>query len=209
MRYQRRTPRTAATAVFAALAVFTVTACDDDSPTTPGDDQGTMEAVVRDGSTAQAFGMGNTAAQTSGEVEGEFEAQVQVQVQVDGTWQDVSGMSNLHAHTELQGGQSTMGSANVEARTYDRVRVIVSNASADVEAGSNLGVGPIEVDVSVVIAGGSNVVVEYTQPITVQAGATTQLVLDVNSQGWLTSDAVEAGAATEAAFRSAATVLVQ
>lgn len=208
MRYKVWTSRATATTVFTALAVLSLTACDDDSPTDPGTEGGTMEAVVRDGESGQSIALSEIGAQTEN-VSGQFEGQVTVQVEVDGTWQDVEGMTSLNANAELRSGESTMGSTTVEARTYDRVRIVVTDANADVDAGSDIGAGPIEVDVSLAIAGGGEVIVEYNQPVTVQADATTRLVLDINSQSWLTSDAVQAGAVTRAAFEGAATVLVQ
>lgn len=192
-----------------ALILFPLAGCDDDSPTTPGaDDEGTMEAVIQDNGGAQSATQA-WATEGSGEVSGEFEGQARVEVMVDGAWQQVSGLTNLNAEAELRGGESIMGSATVGARTYDRVRLVVSNARADVDAGSDIGIGPIEASISLTIAGGSDVVVEYNQPVTVQADGSTRLVLDINSQAWLTSDALEAGAVTSAAFQSAATVLVQ
>lgn len=208
MRYKAWTSRTTAATVFTALAVLSLTACDDDSPTDPGAEGGTMEAVVRDGESGQSIALSEIGAQTEN-VSGQFEGQAAVQVQVDGTWRDVEGMTSLNADTELRSGESTMGSTTVEARTYDRVRIVVTNANADVDAGSDIGAGPIQVDVSLAIAGGGEVIVEYNQPVTVQANATTRLVLDINSEAWLTSDAVQAGAVTRAAFEGAATVLVQ
>lgn len=208
MRYKVWTSRTTAATVFTALAVLSLTACDDDSPTDPGTEAGTMEAAVRDGSSGQSIALSEIGAQTEN-VSGQFEGQATVQVEVDGTWRDVEGMTSLNANAELRGGESTMGSTTVEARTYDRVRIVVTNANADVDAGSDVGAGPIQVDVSLAIAGGGEVIVEYNQPVTVQANATTRLVLDINSQAWLTSDAVQAGAVTRAAFEGAATVLVQ
>ncbi len=192
-----------------ALILFPLAACDDDSPTTPPDgEQGTMEAVVQDDGGAQSPAQA-WATEGSGEVSGQFEGQARVEVMVDGAWQQVSGLADMNAEAELQGGASTMGTATVEARTYDRVRVVVSNANADVDAGSEIGIGPIETSISLTIAGGGDAVIEYNQPVTVQADANTRLVLHLNSQAWLTEDALEAGAVTSAAFESAATVVVQ
>ena len=85
---------------------------------------------------------------------------------------------------------------------------MLSNADADVEAGSNVGLGPFEVDLTLSIGGGGDIVVEHPQPVTVQAGSTTQLVLDLNSSAWLDEDVVQAGAVTSASFQSAAEILV-
>jgi hypothetical protein len=208
MRSERSRISSAAWGVLALTALLPLTACGDDDPTGPGAQQGTMEAVVRDGGSEQAPA-GVPSSQQESEVNGEFQGQIRVEVRVDGAWQTVSGLSNVNVNAELQGTESAAGSASVQARTYERVRIIVSNASADVEAGSMIGLGPIEVDVTVTIAGGGDVVIEYNQPVTVQAQGTTRLVLDLNSEAWLTGNAVQAGAVTSAAFQSAASVLVQ
>lgn len=212
-RTETTTSRTASSLVrwttLGALVLFPLSGCDDDSTTSPnGSVEGTMQAVVYDGGAAGAPAT-ISAQETTGHVSGRFEADARVEVMVDGTWQEVSGLADLNANADLGSGASTMGSATVEARTYDRVRVVVSNANADVDAGSEIGFGPIEVDVSLSIGGGGDIVVEHPQPVTVGAGATTQLVLDLNSSAWLDDDSVQAGAVTSAAFESAATVMVQ
>jgi hypothetical protein len=208
MRNERSSFKAATWSVLALTALLPLAACGDDDPTGPGTEQGTMEAVVRDGGAAQAAA-GVPSSQQTNEVSGQFEGQMRIEVRVDGAWQTVSGLSNVTIDAELRGGDSAAGSATVQARTYERARIIVSNASADVDAGSTIGVGPIEVDVTVTIAGGGDVVIEYNQPVTVQAQGTTRLVLDLNSEAWLTSNAVQAGAVTSAAFQSAASVIVQ
>jgi hypothetical protein len=192
-----------------ALVLLPLAGCDDDSATAPnGQEEGTMQAVIQDNG---ASGVPSAVApqETSGEVSGQFAAEARVEVMVDGAWQQVSDLADLNAQAELQGGSSTMGSATVEARTYERVRIVVSNAEADIEAGSDIGLGPIQVDLTLAIGGGGDIVVEHPQPVTVQAGATTQLVLDLNSSAWLDENAVQAGAVSSASFQSAAQILVQ
>jgi len=196
-------------AMIAAFAILPLTACGSDSPAGPTEEQGTMEAVVRDNPSTGSAAMMAAGGESADHVSGEFQGQVRIEVEVDGAWQTVSGLGNLNAEVQLEGGESVAGSTTVEARTYDRVRIIVSNANADVDAGSEIGAGPITVGVSLTIAGGNDVVIEHNQPVTVEANGTTSIVLDLNSSAWLTENAISAGAVTSAAFESAAMVVVQ
>ena len=59
------------------------------------------------------------------------------------------------------------------------------------------------------IAGGGEVIVEHDQPVTMEAGGTTRVVLDLNSHVWLGGGALESGAVARSTFESAATVRVQ
>ncbi|TVP78432.1 MAG: hypothetical protein EA352_02080 [Gemmatimonadales bacterium] len=205
----RLTPRVRSCALLTAIALLPLAACGSDSPTTPNEGEGTMEMVVRDGPNAESEGPMARTLSSEGEVSGAFQGEVRLEAEVDGAWQTVTGLGNLDAEVELRGGESLAGSATVEARTWDRVRVVVSDANAEVDAGSQIGIGPIEVGVTLTIAGGSQVVLEHDQPVSVQADGTTRIVLDLNSEAWLTESAVGAEAVTAAAFEGAAAVVVQ
>jgi hypothetical protein len=191
-------------AALATAAVFPLSGCDGSDPVAPQD--GTVEAVVRD-DPGPAGGPALTSHE--GSISGEFEATARVQVFVDGQWQDLSGLANVDTRTEIRGGEGAMGSASVEARTYERVRIVLTNARAEVDGSSHIGLGPIGVDVTVQIGGGGEVVVEHNQPVTVNAGATTRLVLQLNSHLWLNDAAVMGQAVARSDFESAAVISVQ
>ena len=188
--------------------------CSDD-PTDPENgngEQGSMEATARDDAgTAQSAQAFDLSQETDGEVNGQVTGEATVEVRTgDGTWEEVGTMAGMNMETELQGSSSSsMGSAEVEAGTYGGVRVVLEGVEADVESGSEIGVGPIEVSVTVSVAGGGDVVVEHDAPFTVEADATTEVALDVGSQAWLDEGAVEAEAVTAAEFESAASVVVE
>jgi hypothetical protein len=192
--------------VGAAILTLSLAACESDSPTAPGESQGTMEAVVRDDPGAAA---GPAMSPARAFASGEFEANARIQVFVDGAWQDVNGLANVDVRAELQGGEETVGSATVEARTYDRARVVLTNARSHLDGDTNIGVGPIGVSVTVSIAGGGEVIVEHNQPVTVEADGNTRLILDLNSHVWLSEGAVESEAVARSTFESAAAVRVQ
>ena len=63
--------------------------------------------------------------------------------------------------------------------------------------------------VTLAIAGGGEVIVEYNQPLTVEANGTTRVVLDLNSHVWLSEGAVESGTVARSTFESAVAVRVQ
>lgn len=183
----------------------------DDGPTEPGG-EGAMETQARDGDgTAQHVGAFDLAADTEGDVEGEVTGDATVEVRTEGgTWQELGTLADLDMSAELRTGNGeTMGSAQVEARTYEAIRIVLESVEADVEAGSELGAGPIEVGVSVSVAGGGDVVIEHNAPVTVEADATTQVTLDINSHVWLDDEAAEAEAVTAAEFEGAAEILVE
>lgn len=192
-------------ALASALAL-PLAACGDDGPTAPG--AGTVEVVVHDG--GSPAGSPPAFQQTSGSsLSGEFRANARVQVFVDGAWQDLSGLGSLDMRAELQGGESTVASTSVEARTYQRVRIVLQNARSDLDGSSDIGLGPIGVSVTVNVAGGGEVIVERAQPVTVQADGTTRLVLQLNSDAWLDENSVSSRAVARAAFEGAAQIVVQ
>jgi hypothetical protein len=189
-------------------ASLPLSACNgDDDPVGPPDDpQGTMEMAVRDAPpSAGAAG----AALAGAEVSGEFRADARVQVFVDGAWEDVSGLTNLTVNTELQAGEELVGSATVDARTFERARIVLTNARADVDAGSQIGLGPIGVDITVSVAGGGEVIIEHTAPVVVGSEAPRRLVLVLNSQAWLDEEAAESQLVSRAEFESAVQIVVQ
>lgn len=196
--------------------VAVLSACSDDTTGPDNGEWGTMDATARDGGEAAQGAQHTTfdlGAETdeNGEVNGQITGNATVEVRTEtGAWEEVGTLADLDLEAELRASDgSAMGSGEVEARTYEGVRIVLDSAEAELEAGSAIGVGPIEVDVTLDIAGGGAVMVEHDAPFTVEAGATTDIVLDVNSHVWLDEESVEAEAVTAAEFESAATILVE
>lgn len=203
-------PRTTAALTLLVLPLW---GCSDDDPTGPSQDEGTLHAVVQDqengpggASPATVVGLNDGNAQ----LEGEFRADLRVQVEVEGNWMDVGQMTDVTATAELQSGEArNVASAQIEARTYDRARVIISNAETHVEAGSIIGTGLIDALVTIRLGGDGEMVLESDAPVTIQADGSTELVVDLNSRSWLTEDAADMGAVTSAEFESAASLTVR
>lgn len=206
-----RAPRTLAAALALTVAVG-LAGCDDDEGTGPGSEQGTVEAAVTDdpGAGSQAL---RAAASDRGaaEVDGTFDASARVEVSADGsTWVELEEAQQVQV--ALQNAQATtVSSAEVAARSYARVRLVLEGASADVAAGSTIGGGALETSVTVQLEGGEDdrVVLEFDQPVAVSADADTRVTFDLNSHLWLDETAVQTGTVSEAAVQSAAEVTVE
>lgn len=178
----------------------------DDDPVAPPPEEpqlGTFEMAVRDNPPPTE---GAAHASAEGAVEGQFHADARVQVFQDGDWADVTGLTNLDVSTELQAGEEVFGTATAEARTYDRVRIVLTNARAEIEAGSEIGAGPIGANITVAIAAGEEVVVEHTVPVTLAVNGTTRVVLVLNSNTWLTEQAAESQTVGQAEFQNAVAI---
>jgi hypothetical protein len=206
-------PRLLRTATLLSLLILPLSACSDDDPTGPNQEEGTLHAVIQDqengpGSTSPASVVGLSGA--DGQVEGEFRADLRVQVEVDGSWMDVGQMTDVTAMAELQTGEDrNVASAQIAARSYDRARVVINNAETHVLAGSVIGTGLIDALVTISLGGGGEMVVESTQPVTIQTDGSTELVLELNSRSWLTEDAADIGAVTRGEFESSASLTVR
>jgi hypothetical protein len=184
-------------------------ACGEDDLTGPTAQEGTLETLIQDGAPAESPAAVMGVNGQGHDVEGEFRGDLRFQVQVDGAWLDLAGITEVTASTELQSGERrSAATAQVEARTYERARVVVTNAETHLEAGSVIGTDVIDTLVSLSIGGGSELVVELSAPLTVEADATTQVVLELNSRSWLTGSSTEAGAVSATAFETAAELWV-
>lgn len=204
-----RTRNLGASLALAATLVLPLAGCSDDDPIAPGG-AGTVEVVVHDAappSGSPSFDPPTSADLTS--VSGEFRADARVEVFVDGDWQDLSGFTSLDVRADLQEGESSVASASVEARTYERVRIVLQNARSELDGSTIIDLGPIGVSVNVIVGGGGELVVERNQPLQVQADGTTRLVLELNSAAWLDSEAVANEAVARTDFEGAADIAVQ
>ncbi len=193
----------------ALLLALPLTACGEDDLTGPTAHEGTLEALIQDRTPAESPAAVMGVDGQGHNVEGEFRGDLRFQVHVDGDWIDLAGMTEVTASTELQSGERrSAATAQVEAQTFERARVVVTNAETQLEAGSVIGTEIIDALVSLSIGGGGELVVELSAPLTVEADATTQVVLELNSRGWLTGSSAEAGAVSATAFETAAELWV-
>ena len=213
-RTTKRTSRSTRIAAAATLALLVpLTACSDDDNGMGPEATGSVEAAVMDGgagSTADVVG-GTRASVSSASADGSFRADARVEVSLDGdSWVDIGETSDLDV--ALQSGEAqTVGTADLAAQTYSKVRVVLTNAEAEVLAGSTIGAGPISADLTIDVDGGADgqVVLEFDRSITVRADERTELLFDLNSGAWLDDQAIQAGAVSEAEVQSAASLTVQ
>lgn len=183
--------------VIAALVMsVSLGACDDDDDLVVPpveDEEGTVElAMVDEDPTAE-----------DETVTGEFTADVTAQLWVDDDWQDVSGLSATSLTFDLGAEEDVVGSTTVDADTYDEARIVLSNVSVVVNAGSEIGEEPLEEDVTLTVAEGGEVIVGYAVPVVLPEDGTVRLVLDLNSQAWLTEQALETEAISATEFETA------
>ena len=215
-RARERQVRLAALAAAAALLIPVLGCGDDEDGGTGPDTMASFQAVVTDdGGTAggaiaargpEARGSVSSAA----DIQGSFSGEAMVQVSADGqTWVDLGSMQSVEVALQTGEEATVHASAEVPARTYTRVRLVMRSAEATVLAGSTIDAGPISADVTVDVAGGSEFTVEKQVSVNANAGATTTLVFDLNSEAWLNQAAVDARSAAAAQVSSATSVRVR
>lgn len=210
MRYRRYF----GTAVTLAALVPFVTGCSDDGTTGP-DDDGSVEAMVTDDPGSGSASISSRDARFSqsfagSTFQGEFQGQARVQISADGaTWIDLGPAQNVSFTMQSSDDAVVNASATVPARSYTRVRLILSDADATVEAGSTIGGITLDANVLVSVNGGSEFMVEKTASFTVTADSETTVLFDLNSESWIDETAVTTQTATSAAVQSATTVVVQ
>lgn len=208
--------RLAVLAAVTALLVPLVGCGDDEDGGTGPDGMASFQAVVTDdagtaGSAIAARGPeARGSVSSSADIQGSFSGEAMVQVSADGqTWVDLGSMESVQV-TLQSGEEATIhASAEVPARTYTRVRLVMRSAEATVLAGSTIDAGPISADVSVDVAGGSEFTIEKQVSVDADAGATTTLVFDLNSEAWLDQAAVDAQSAAAAQVSSATSVRIR
>jgi hypothetical protein len=122
----------------------------------------------------------------------------------DGAYEQVSVAASSAA-----GSAQLFATENVEATAYTRVRVVFRAVDADVQGGVSVGTGLLTGSVTVNAGSDDEIVVERAITVNARAGATTRLVLDLNSNVWLNQASAESHSVTEAAFASAVAVTAQ
>lgn len=96
------------------------------------------------------------------------------------------------------------GDVTIPARTYGRIRLVLENASATLDAGSQIGTTLLSASVSLGLGADGKVVIEKdVTGLTVAADSESRIVLDLNSEAWVTEENVDAGAVSETDVRQA------
>jgi hypothetical protein len=181
-----RTTRFVALASAALVAV----ACAD-SPTGTGMVTGTVSAAVTDDASAASVqdAGSTTGAQTAGSTfSGTFTANAQAAISVDGvTWIDLGSPAAIDVALQSTGNRTDIhGNVAVPVGTYTRVRLTLSGAQAQLNAGAVLGGITLTSSATIRVAGGNQFVIEkQVQPFTVSANTHARVIFDLNSQEWV------------------------
>jgi hypothetical protein len=195
------------------LLALPLSACSDDAtgPDGDGDESGQMSAAMQD--SPSGSGSAVDVAFTHASMSGSMSADAKVQVSADGsTWVDLGSPKSTNMQLHTTGNTTTVHSnATVSTGTYAHVRLVLENASATVDAGSELGSTVLDASVNLTLGGSSGQVVveKQIQPVTVSAESHNTVVFDLNSAAWITEENVGAQAVSEAEIRSATVVTVQ
>ncbi|HEX8244423.1 MAG TPA: hypothetical protein VF541_13035 [Longimicrobium sp.] len=166
-----------------------------------GDDNGAAAAKAPSASRAPRF----ATTTASGTVD--FRARVYVQTQAGG-WLELTGNAAQHAVVDASGraGAVVLATSRVEAGTYARVRVVFEEVNASLSSSLTVSTGLLSGSVSVDTQGDGNVTVERQVAVTASAGATSRLLINLNSDVWLNQASATTHTVSDAAFASAVQV---
>lgn len=204
--------RTLLTTAALGLTLSAVACSDDDDPTDPMGDMGTVQATLVDDPDPQPAP--RTASQTTlarqlqAAFSGTFQGETRVEIYHPGDdrWVEVAGQSTTTLDL-ASNDQAVLGSSSqIDVGTYTRMRLTITGGEAVIGAGATLGGIVLVADVTLDLGGSSNVVIEKDVALTVAADATTTLVIDLNSEAWVTEENTDDGTVTEGEMESAADV---
>jgi hypothetical protein len=182
--------------VAAVASTLVVGACDDDDgPTGPSTETNTEAMVVDEPEGSSTY---------SGDMAGDF----QFAVSADGeTWTDVGSPNGITLLLQDDSEVSVHGAQDAPLGTFPRVRLTIRNADVTIEQGSEIGGTTLASDATVSVGGPQGVIIEreITVP-SLEEGEDLHVTFDLNSETWLTLDAVTSGLANDAAVAAAASV---
>ena len=136
-----------------------------------------------------------------------FQARVWVRTQA-GDWVEVTHDAAAHAVVDASGraGAVALATARVDTGTYVRVRVMFARVNARLGGSLRVGTGLLSGTVDVDTQGDGSITVERPVRVAASAGATTHLLIDLNSDVWLSQASVSTRTVSETAFSSAVRV---
>ena len=198
--------------LFALAAAAVLGACSDATGTS-----GSGNSTIR----ASAIGDDNGASATMAPADGgaprfatttasgtvDFRARVYVQTQ-SGGWVELTNNAASHAVVDAsgQGGAAVLATSHVEAGTYARVRVVFEQVNASLSSSLQISTGLLSGSVSVDTQGDGSITVERQVSVAANAGATTNLLINLNSNVWLNQASATTHTVSETAFASAVQV---
>ncbi|HEX2095008.1 MAG TPA: DUF4382 domain-containing protein [Longimicrobiaceae bacterium] len=199
--------------VLAAVLALGLGACDE---TTAPEGAATMQVAARGddgaGSTSTGGGVASFSQSLSG-AEGTVEFRARVWARTDaGEWVELTRrtVERVTVDASGRGEAKVFATTSVEAGGYNRVRVVFEEVQANVTGGIQIGLGGVLTgQVRVDLQSDSQVTVEREVDAEAEAGASTQLLIDLNSDAWLGSTNTQTRTVSEAQFQSAVRVLVR
>ncbi len=199
----RRLPRTV---LLVCLLGLLPAACERPEEATPdasaenADRSGTVEAFIRDGTVADS-------------VRGHFRGTFIVAVfsEEGGYWVDIGRRAEM---------ETTLGNprpvtlvesvGDVPPGTYNRIRVLVCHSSVELEPGSRVGARTVDAPASVHLTETGDVIVEReVEPFRVGPERRVELDIDLNTERWLTEEAVTSDTASIPTFEREVSVRVR
>jgi hypothetical protein len=189
---------------FAIMALLgTATACTDDDPIAGGMASASA-SITDDASSQSALRSGGGASDqvaADGHFSGSFTGNAEVAISTDGEmWVDLGNPAQVTVALQSNGEETTIHSRTaIQPGTYTRVRLTLSSARADVDAGATLGGVSFTGAVSINVGGADQRVVieKQVQPFTVQANTHARILFDLNSEGWIHQGSAEEGSAED------------
>jgi hypothetical protein len=197
--------------LFAIAAAALLAGCSDATGTGGSGDARMQVAAVGDGGGPSANAAPDRSAPryatTTAEGTVDFRARVYVQTQAGG-WVELTGGAAQQAVVDASGraGSVVLATSRVEAGTYTRVRVVFEQVKANVSGSLEVSTGLLSGTVNVDTQGDGSVTVERQVSASVSAGATSRLLIDLNSGVWLNQASASAHSVSEAAFAAAVQV---
>lgn len=197
------------TSVLAAALVMALAACDGDV-TGSGSGDARLQVAARgdDAPASQSVSATDGApsyTHTTAQGTIDFRARVYVQSSTSG-WVELTNQAASTASVAASGhGEAVaFASSRVQAGSYNRVRVVFEDVDANISGGVQISTGGLLTgSISVNLESDGQVVVEREVNVTASSGATTQLVLNLNADAWLSRASATTRTVAEAEFRNA------
>lgn len=204
----RRTLFRSTTIVALALAAGWV-GCGDDAT---GTSEARVSATVHDQNpqTQSASLASLLALQSSAAFSGTVSGDARVEVSADGdTWVQLEDAAGVDVQLQSSDGETTVHSdVSVPVESVAHVRLVLSGAEAQIEAGSTVGGLTLDSGTTLALGSSGEIVIEkqLEQSVDLTADSDARVSFDLNSEAWVTQDNVEATAVPESEIEGAATV---
>lgn len=192
-----------------------LTACED--ATGPGGSATLQVAAVGDTESGPSAALSPSYSQAvlarDGSAQGtvQFTARVFVQTSA-GSWIALTEQAAQSTTVDAsgRGGAQVFASEDVEAQSYNRVRVVFERVNANVTGGIQLSLGGLLTGlVQVNLGSDSEVVVEREVEVDARSGTASTVVINLNADAWLSRADAQSKAVSEAEFQSAVRVYAQ